>query len=176
MPARKRNVARVRVALAAILMVLVIFAASGPARAGLSGDMQGAIADMVNNAIAAEDAKGLGAAINDLCASHPDIKEEIVAAFAAELASKRPPGFCAGKGGPCLDLDSVMDTLLSNILITYDTSSGGESVARPNKVAARDNTGECGDGDCSLKVADSESVDRKVVEPPPSSSPSPVDW
>ncbi len=156
--------ARVRGVLAAALMVLVIFAAPNAARAALFGDMQGAIADLVNSAISAEDAEALSAAINDLCASHPDIKAEIVAAFAAELASRRPPGYCAGRIGPCLDLDSVMDTLLSNILVTYNTESGRETVAQRRTVTPRDTTGECGNGDCSL------------VEPPRSSSPSPAEW
>lgn len=154
--------ARVRGILAASLMVLVVFAAPSAARAALSGDMQGAIADMVNSAIAAEDAEALSAAINDLCASHPDIKEEIVAAFAAELAARRPPGYCADKVGPCLDLDSIMDTLLNNILVADNTESGRETVAERRAVTPRDNTGECGNGDCSL------------VEPPPSSSSSPT--
>lgn len=164
--------AKFRGVLGALILVAIVFAASHPARASLSGEMQGAIADMVNNAITNEDAKGLGAAINDLCAAHPDIKEEIVAAVASELAARRPPGFCAGKAGPCLDLDSIMETLLVNILIPYNTTSGETQVVRRNKrntVAVRDNTAECGGGDCSPD-------EPQAVEPPPSSSPSPVEW
>jgi len=169
--------ARFRCALGAIIVVAFVFATFHPAHASLSGEMQGAIADMVNNAIANEDAKGLGAAINDLCAAHPDIKEEIVAAVASELAAKRPPGFCAGKGGPCLDLDSIMETLLVNILVPYDTASGETQVVRRNTrntVPVRDNTSECGGGDCSTEALNSD--DSQAVEPPPSSSPSPVEW
>lgn len=162
-----------RGALTAVVMVVVVATASNAARAELSGEMQGAIADMVNGAIAAEDAKGLGAAIDDLCAAHPDIKEEIVAAVAAELAARRPPGFCAGRIGPCLDLDSVMDTLLSNILVTYNTASRGRSGSGQRILPTEDNTAECGNGDCSLRL---RGTDSEAVEPPPSSSPSPVDW
>ena len=157
--------ARVRGALAVIILALAVFAASNPARAGLSGEMQGAIADMVNNAIANEDAKGLSGAINDLCAAHPDIKEEIVAAIASELAGKRPSGFCAGKGGPCLDLDGIMDTLLANMLAPYDTASGASQAFGRSTIMAEDNTNECGGVGCS----------PEAVEPPPSSSPSPAE-
>lgn len=163
---RRLNVAGLRGALAAIILALVVIAAPDPARAGLSGEMQGAIADMVNSAIATEDAKGLADAINDLCAAHPDIKEEIVAAVAGELAGKRPPGFCAFKVEPCLDLDSIMDTLLTNMLASFDTASGESRTFQRRRTIVRDNTGECGGGDCT----------PNAVEPPPSSSPSPTAW
>ncbi len=156
--------AGVRGALAAIILTLAVFAASGPARAELSGEMQGAIADMINSAIASEDAQGLSDAINDLCAAHPDIKEQIVAAVAGELAARRPPGFCAGRVGPCLDLDSIMDTLLTNMLARYNTASGKTRVSRGSTFIAQDNKGECGAAGCA----------PRVVEPSASSSSSPV--
>lgn len=156
--------AGVRGALAAIMLVLAVVAASGPARAELSGEMQGAIADMINSAIATEDAQGLSDAINDLCAAHPDIKAQIVAAVAGEVAARRPPGFCADRVGPCVDLDSIMDTLLTNVLTRYDTASGGTRVFRDSTIIAQDNKSECGAAGCS----------PRVVEPPASSSSSPV--
>lgn len=158
--------ARFRGLWAAAVLVAVIMAASNSARASLSGEMQGAIADMVSSAIATEDDKGLGAAINDLCAAHPDIKEEIVAAVAAELAGQRPPGFCAGRSEPCLDLDSVMDTLLYKILVRHNTAAREREVSKRESVVLRDNTGECGGGNCTSGAA----------EPPASSSPSPAAW
>ena len=147
--------------LAALVFALAAIASSAPVRAELSGEMQGAITAMVNSAIAGEDADGLSAAINDLCAAHPDIKEEIVAAVASELAGKRPPGFCAGKAGPCLDLDSIMDTLLANVLAPYETASERSLDSGQSAFLPENNTAECGGGDCS-------------VEPPPSVASSPA--
>lgn len=163
-----------RGAAVALLVVTFLFAALQPARASLSGEMQGAIADMVNSAIANEDAKGLGAAINDLCAAYPDIKKEIVAAVADQLAARRPPGFCAGRSEPCLDLDGIMDTLLANLPVPYETASGGTRSPGPTGAATRDSTAECGAGDCARESLRSQRADSRTVEPPPSSSPSPT--
>lgn len=151
-------------AFAVIVWVSAAFALPCPARAAVSGEVQDAIVAMVNSAIAGEDAKGLSDAINDLCAAHPDIKQEIVAAVANELASKRPPGYCLGKAAPCVDLDSVMNTLRINILVTSNTAAGVSRRPERDRFVIEDNRSECGAGGCS----------SKIVEPSPSKAASAI--